>query len=122
MRSSAMFMSLVACVGCIEAIRSSCLNRGMSGRRDDLRVFYAIAQFPAADHFVRRLERIQHLAVRGIADRVHVDLVAGLQRRLDLRFHFMVGHEQQAVLDPAHPSTAPTAPHRDCRARHRQTV
>ena len=80
-----MFMSEVACVGCIEAKVQRYKTRYVV-QRDDLRVLHPIAQCRRLG--VQRLgggEAVQHLAVGLIADRVHGHLVTVAQRVADHR-------------------------------------
>ena len=68
------------------------------GQSDDLGMFDAIAQLPAADGPVGGLEGIEHLMIGRIADGVNIDLVACLHGGLDLVLHLGLRHEQETVL------------------------
>ena len=49
--------------------------------REQLRVLDPVAQAERRPHRARALERVERLAVRPVADRVHGDGEAGLRRR-----------------------------------------
>ena len=123
MRCSAMFLSEVAWVGCIDGMMPMRLEARDVRRRHDLGVLDAVAQVCGAvvarDRFG---EGVEDLAVAGVADRVHVDLVALLHglgdHGVDLRRPS--GTAGRANADRR--CRAPAGRRRGCPARRRRTA